>query len=118
MAKLLAAVGVAAIAVSIAGSSLALNPQPLPPRCLPGARCTPAWDRNHQGPVPYEAINNDWHPGGRIAQDDWRRGQHVDYRAHNLRPPPRGYEWREVNGNYVLAAVTTGVILSLLFADH
>ena len=39
MHKLSVVLGVAAMAASIAGSAAALNPQPLPPRCLPGAHC-------------------------------------------------------------------------------
>ena len=60
----------------------------------------------------------DWRAGGRIAHDDWGRGVHVDYRAHHLRRPPRGYEWREVDGNYVLAAAATGLIASIILASH
>ena len=60
----------------------------------------------------------DWRAGGRIARDDLRRGAHVDYRDHHLRRPPRGYEWREVDGNYVLAAAATGLIASIILASH
>ncbi len=56
----------------------------------------------------------EWRQGGRIAPEDWGRGQTVDYRAHHLRAPPRGYEWREVDGNYVLAAAATGIIASVI----
>jgi Ni/Co efflux regulator RcnB len=59
-----------------------------------------------------------WHKGGRIEQSDWRRGRHLDYRAHHLRAPPRGYEWREIDGNYVLAAAATGLIYSLIAGGH
>jgi Ni/Co efflux regulator RcnB len=34
-----------------------------------------------------------------------------------LRAPPHGYEWRMVDGNYVLAAVATGVIASVVAAS-
>jgi len=44
MTKLLA-LSIAAMAISVAGSALALNPQPLPPRCLPGAHCGPVLGR-------------------------------------------------------------------------
>jgi Ni/Co efflux regulator RcnB len=60
----------------------------------------------------------DWRAGGHIARDDWGRGAHVDYRTHHLRRPPRGYEWREVDGNYVMAAVATGLIASIILANH
>ena len=60
----------------------------------------------------------DWKKGGHIAQDDWGRGQTVDYHSHHLRKPPRGYEWRQVDNNYVLAAVATGLIASVIMASH
>jgi Ni/Co efflux regulator RcnB len=52
----------------------------------------------------------DWRKGGRIAPNDWARGAPVDFRARHLRQPPQGYEWREVDGSFILAAVATGVI--------
>lgn len=61
--------------------------------------------------------HNDWRKGGRISHDDWQRGRSVDWKAHHLRQPPRGYEWREVDGNYVLAAVATGLIASVIVAS-
>ncbi len=39
-------------------------------------------------------------------------------RSHHLRKPPRGYEWRNVDGDYVLGAVATGVIADLLLNSH
>jgi Ni/Co efflux regulator RcnB len=48
---------------------------------------------------------------------DWARGQHIDYRQYHLNAPPRGYEWRSVDGNYVLAAVATGVVASVVVAS-
>ena len=60
--------------------------------------------------------HNDWHNGGKIGRGDWNRGAQVDWRAHHLQQPRRGYEWREVDGNYVMAAVATGVIASAIIA--
>ena len=40
-----------------------------------------------------------------------------DFAATVLSEPPRGYEWRQVDGNYVLAAAATGVIASALVAS-
>lgn len=59
-----------------------------------------------------------WRAGGRIPARDWGRGRRIDYRVYHLRAPPRGYEWREVDGNYVLAAIAGGVIASVLLASH
>jgi len=42
------------------------------------------------------------------------RADHIDYRHYHLNAPPRGYEWREVDGNFVLAAVATGVISTVI----
>ena len=60
----------------------------------------------------------DWRKGGRIEKNDWNRGQHIDYRQHHLKAPPRGYEWRQVDNNYILAAAATGLIASIIIASH
>ncbi len=62
------------------------------------------------GPSP----QHNWRRGGRIEANDWRRGQVVDYRRNHLRRPPRGYQWRDVDGNYVLAGIAGGVIADLI----
>jgi Ni/Co efflux regulator RcnB len=60
----------------------------------------------------------------------WERGQRLDaryrdnryyvsdYRRHGLRAPPRGYRWQRVDDSYVLAAVATGLIASVIIANH
>jgi Ni/Co efflux regulator RcnB len=70
-------------------------------------------DDNHGGYVHH----NDWQRGHRMAQNDWNRGQRVDYRTYHLAAPRRGYEWRQVDGNYVMAAVATGLIASVVIAS-
>ena len=52
--------------------------------------------------------------GQRMGYNDWQGSNRVDYRQHHLRQPPRGYEWRERNGQYVLAAIATGLIASII----
>lgn len=48
--------------------------------------------------------HNDWKKGHRINHDDWDHDEHIEnWRAHHLRRPPVGYEWRYVDGNYVMA---------------
>lgn len=47
--------------------------------------------------------HKEWKKGAAIRHEDWERAEHVDYREHHLKPPPSGYEWRMVDGNYVLA---------------
>ena len=61
--------------------------------------------------------HEEWKHGYQMHHDDWARGERVDYRHYHLQAPPRGYEWREVDGNYVLAAVATGVIASVIVAS-
>jgi Ni/Co efflux regulator RcnB len=61
--------------------------------------------------------HQEWKKGAKMRDEDWRRGQPVDYHERHLRAPPRGHEWREVDGNYVLAAVATGVIASVVTAS-
>ncbi|ATS20860.1 integral membrane protein [Xanthomonas phaseoli pv. phaseoli] len=53
--------------------------------------------------------------GERLAPD--HRGSRVaDYHKHHLKPPPRGHEWRRVDNTYVLIAVATGLITSVVAA--
>lgn len=60
--------------------------------------------------------HEEWKKGAAMRHEDWNRGEKVDYHRYHLRQPPRGYEWRLVDGNYVLAAVATGVIASIVVA--
>ena len=63
-------------------------------------------DDRHDGPRHYKR-------GERLASD--HRGDRVpDYRKRGLKAPPRGHEWRRVDNQYVLIAVATGVISSVI----
>jgi Ni/Co efflux regulator RcnB len=70
-------------------------------------------DAHHQTYVKHD----EWKKGAKMKDEDWKRGEVVDYKTYHLRQPPRGYEWREVDGNYVLAAVATGVVASVIVAS-
>ncbi len=61
--------------------------------------------------------HDEWKKGYHMKQEDWSRAQPVDYRTYHLKTPPRGYEWRQVDGNYVLGAVATGIIASAIIAS-
>ena len=74
-------------------------------------------DDNHHDDQDHYVRHDEWRRGAHIRHEDWERGRHIDYRQYHLNPPPRGYEWREVDGNYVLAAVTTGIIASVIAAS-
>ena len=72
------------------------------------------WANQHSGWGHDRGAGYHWQRGERMGYNDWSRARRVDYRQHHLNAPPRGYEWRESNGQYVLAAVATGVIASII----
>jgi len=61
--------------------------------------------------------HQEWKKGYHLRDEDWHRGARVDYKRYHLHEPPRGYEWREIDGNYVLAAVDTGIVASVVVAS-
>lgn len=80
-------------------------------------------NRWYYGPPPSSYYGR---PGYRPGYAAWRRGAYLppyyransyrvyDYGRYGLRPPPRGYYWYNDNGNYLLAAVATGLILDVI----
>ena len=62
--------------------------------------------------------HQDWRRGEAMRHEDWERGHRLDYRGYGLREPPPGYEWREVDGTFVLGAIATGIIASILLQPH
>jgi Ni/Co efflux regulator RcnB len=47
--------------------------------------------------------HKEWKRGAAIKHEDWDRGEKIDYHQYKqLSAPPRGYEWRMVDGQYVL----------------
>jgi len=58
-----------------------------------------------------------WYRRGGYLPVEYRSTRYVvyDWRADHLREPPRGYRWvRSDNGDFLLVAITTGVIVDLL----
>jgi Ni/Co efflux regulator RcnB len=54
-----------------------------------------------------------WRKGGYVPQG--YRGYYVqDYGYYGLRPPPRGYRWVYADNNFVLMALTTGLIADIV----
>lgn len=83
--------------------------------CLPAlAQDHPDQDR-HDNSTYRQHV--EWKKGSRIQQEDWNRGDKVDYRANHLQRPPEGHEWRQIDGNYVLAN-HDGTIASVRPAPH
>jgi len=62
--------------------------------------------------------SHDWYRGSRLPPQ-YRSRQYVvdDWRAHRLSAPPRGYYWVQAGSDYVLVAIATGVIASILLSQ-
>ncbi|MCD7098957.1 RcnB family protein [Stenotrophomonas sp. MMGLT7] len=95
------------LAFSLLASGLAVAAPQDPPRNS---------DRNHQDDHRDQHGQQQRQPprkGERLAQD--RRGERVDdYGRHGLKRPPKGHEWRKVDDRYVLIAVATGIVTSVI----
>jgi Ni/Co efflux regulator RcnB len=66
----------------------------------------------------YNARGPEWRRGGYVPQQ-YRSHQYVvnDWRGHYLNAPPRGHQWVQVGGDYVLMAIATGLIVNLLLSQ-
>lgn len=100
------------------------GPQPqLQQRDGPGAGPGPAQrgvqdrGRPERGPDrgPGAGPDRTFYRGDRLPPD-YRSRQYVvqDWRSHRLPAPARGQQWVQVGADYVLVAVATGVIVSVL----
>ncbi|GAB1614367.1 RcnB family protein [Pseudomonas sp. NGC7] len=81
---------------------------------------------NGHAPAPYQNPNFRPQPGMPIPHQQWQRGHAVDphyrgdrywvtdWRARHLYAPPRDHRWLAVNGDYVLVAIASGVIVNIL----
>jgi len=58
--------------------------------------------------------HKEWKKGAPIKHEDWDRGDKVDYQQNHLSAPPRGYEWRMVDGQYILANSSTFQIRTVI----
>ncbi|THD58734.1 RcnB family protein [Phenylobacterium sp.] len=61
-----------------------------------------------------------WAQGQRMPKTYYSDRSHdVDYRANHLSAPRRGYRWvRTDDNNYAMIAITTGLIASVVAANH
>lgn len=85
--------------------------------CASGAAFAQQHDDHHDNHPPAPAHSDPHRKGDRLAAG--ARGDRVpDYRKHGLKAPPKGHEWRKVDNDYVLIAVATGVISSVIAAKH
>ena len=61
---------------------------------------------------------HNFYKGGYIPRE-YRGHQYVvnDWRSHRLTPPPRGYHWVQTGGDYVLIAISTGLIAQIILGN-
>jgi hypothetical protein len=92
--------------------ALAQAYRPGPPPPPPPGRYHGMYDQGrHEG----------WYKRGGRIPPGYRGSRYVvnDWRRYRLNPPPRGYQYiRSDNGDFLLAAVATGAILSIIAANH
>ena len=70
----------------------------------------------------HQESRRDYERGHRMP-DRFRGDDHVvvehDYGRYHLRRPPHGYHWvRGDNGDFLMVAVTTGIISSIIAGSH
>ncbi|MDR2297957.1 MAG: RcnB family protein [Comamonas sp.] len=63
--------------------------------------------------------NHNWVRGSRVPPQ-YRGYNYVvnDWRGHRLSAPPRGYHWIQNGNDYLLVAIATGVIASLVLGNY
>jgi Ni/Co efflux regulator RcnB len=79
-------------------------------------------DRHYYGNPHYHGMydqgrHEGWYRKGGYVPANYRGGHYVvtDWRHERLREPPHGYHWvRSDNGDFLLVAITTGIIADLL----
>ena len=95
------------------------NPEWSQPHQRPDTRPENRFDQRHERLNDrhgyYSARGPDFRQGGYIPRA-LRDRQYVvtNYRLHQLSPPRRGYQWVQVGSDYVMFAIATGVIASIV----
>ncbi len=74
----------------------------------------PPGHRPDAPPPRVEEQHRDWRRGDRLPREYWDR-QYVidDWRSYRLTPPPRGYHWVGVGGDYLLVQISSGIVLRI-----
>lgn len=75
--------------------------------------------RGHGGPGPEDMgpgasayAPGHWRKGDRLPPE-YRERQYVidDWREYRLAPPPRGYQWVGIGGDYLMVQIGSGIVL-------
>lgn len=85
--------------------------QARPPHADPHAYRNPGYRPQAGMPVPHR----EWRSGV-VVEPRFRGDRYwvTDWHARHLYAPPRDHRWLYINGDYVLIAVATGVIVNIL----
>ncbi|AJY11697.1 RcnB family protein [Burkholderia dolosa] len=80
-----------------------------------GPKHIPPGHAMHRDDIPprwADQPRRDWHKGDRLPPE-FRDRQYVvdDWRGYRLSPPPRGYHWVGVGGDYLLVQIGSGIVL-------
>lgn len=71
----------------------------------------PARKIEQQAPAKHQVRKQQWKKGGKYTG----KGSRVaDHRRHNLKTPPKGYRWVRDGNDFLLVAIATGVIASVV----
>jgi Ni/Co efflux regulator RcnB len=94
-----------------------LSAIPLLSMVLIGAPAVFAQDHHDDHDNSHYVHHSEWRKGYHMRDEDWGRGDHIDnWQQYHLRRPPNGYEWRRIDGNFVLGASSTGVVMQVVVA--
>ncbi len=81
------------------------------------------WNSHHYRAPAYRSnhghSNHRWHRGHFIPHH-YRGHRYVvhDYHHHHLHHPPRGYHWVRVDRDFILVAITSGLIASVIYGGY
>lgn len=121
MKKQLSALAVCGAVLVFGVSSAIAQPQPQHHDDRQHQRDDHHWNGNdHRDGMYAHGHRDGWYRRGGHVPAQYRGNTYVvnDWRARRLRAPPRGYHYvRSDNGDFLLVAITTGVIASIL-AQH
>jgi Ni/Co efflux regulator RcnB len=77
----------------------------------------PTYSTNHGY---YNAPQHNYYRGGYVSNDYYRSSRYVvsDWRRYRLSAPPRGMQWVQVDNNYLLVALATGLIAQVVSQNY
>ncbi|WP_199098670.1 RcnB family protein [Dyella sp. ASV21] len=78
-------------------------------------------DRRDNVIVHDRGMHEGWYHRGGYVPVEYRDRRYVvdDWRAYRLAPPPPGHQWvRSDNGEFLLVAISTGIIVNIALGGH